>query len=461
MLKELVEKRLRLHEQAQAILKKASEEERENLTAEEQQEFDRLHAEMDGLKATIERIQRSDAVEKELAESAKRKTEPNRPAVDPPAGGDPAPSSRQIQASEEDRLLGFRAWLMAGSDLRSSITPQEEEIARRVGFNLGYKQVDIRLSPRPLKRIEEAEKWAPVHTRAQGVATGAGGAFGVPDETMRALEVALLTFGGMRTAASVLRTDSGADLPIPTANDTGQSGMILAENTQVSQQDVVFAQLVLQAFKYSSKMILVSVELLQDNVINLAQFLGTALGTRIGRITNNHFTVGTGSGQPNGIVTASSQGKVGTTGQTLSVIYDDLVDLEHSVDPAYRVGARWMMHDSSLKVVKKLKDSTGRPLWVPGNAGVASMAGSPPDTILGYPIVINQDVPVMAANAKSILFGSLDKYLIRDVTSISLLRLDERFADYHQVAFLAFSRHDGDLLNAGTNPVKHYANSAS
>ena len=74
--------------------------------------------------------------------------------------------------------------------------------------------------------------------------------------------------------------------------------------------------------------------------------------------------------------------------------------------------------------------------------------------------MINNDVAVMAANAKSILFGALDKYLIRDTAGITLLRLDERFADFHQVAFLAFSRHDGDLLNAGTNPVKHYANSA-
>lgn len=461
MLKDLVEKRLRLHEQAQAILKKATEEKREKLTAEEQQEFDRLHTEMDDLRQTIDRIQRSEAVEKELAESTKRKTEPNRPAVEPHAGGDPAaPVARQIQATEEDRLQGFRAWLMAGSDLRAQITPQEEEVARRVGFNLGYKQIDIRLSLRPLKRIEGAEDWKPTY-RAQGVGTGAGGGFGVPDETMRALEVALLQFGGMRLGATVLRTDLGADLPIPTANDTAQTGMILAENTQVSQQDVVFGQLVLQAFKYSSKMILVSVELLQDNVINLAQFLGTALGTRIGRITNTHFTVGTGTSQPNGIVTASAQGKVGATGQTISVTYDDLVDLEHSVDPAYRVGARWMMHDSSLKVLKKLKDTTGRPLWVPGTAGVASIAGVAPDTVLGYPIIINQDVPVMAANAKSILFGAIGSYLIRDVVNISLLRLDERFADFHQVAFLAFSRHDGDLLNAGTNPVRHYQNSAT
>lgn len=455
MVKELIEKRLRLHEQAQAVLNKAKDAKRETVSADELAEFDAIHAEMDALKATIDRMERSEAVERELAESRGRKTEPNTPVpeIRHAEHGQPAPASRFIETTEEDRLEGFRAWFMAGSDLRTKITPQQAEIARRVGFDLSVRQVDVRLSRSPLKRVSDAEKWT--QYRAQGVGTGPAGLFAVPDETMRALEVALLTFGGMRQASTVFRTDRGADLPIPTVNDTTQAGVLLGENSTVATQDVVFSQIVLQAFKYSSKMILVSVELLQDNVINLAQFLGEALGTRIGRITNTHFTTGTGSGQPNGVVTASTNGKTGSTGQTTSVIYDDLVDLEHSVDPAYRIGARWMMHDSSLKVVKKLKDTTGRPLWLPG------MAVNAPDTILGYPFVINQDVAVMAASAKSILFGDFGKYLIRDTAEISLLRLDERFADFHQVAFLAFSRHDGDLLNAGTNPVKFYTNSAT
>ena len=146
---------------------------------------------------------------------------------------------------------------------------------------------------------------------------------------------------------------------------------------------------------------------------------------------------------------------VGQVGQTTSVIYEDLVDLEHSVDPAYRAEAEFMFHDDTLKVLKKLKDADGRPLWLPG------VAVREPDTILGYNYVINQDMPIMAANAKSILFGDFSKYMIRDVMDLMLLRLVERYADFAQVGFIAFSRHDGDLLDAGTNPIKHYANSAT
>jgi len=223
----------------------------------------------------------------------------------------------------------------------------------------------------------------------------------------------------------------------------------------VNQQDVAFGQLVLGAFKYSSKMVLVSVELMQDNSINLANFLGEALGTRIGRITNNHFTTGAGTTLPKGIVTAATSGKVGLTGETTSLIFDDLVDLEHSVDPAYRQNGRFMFHDKTLAALKKIKDSQQRPLFLPG------LSVNAPDTILGYPYTVNQDMPQMAANAKSVVFGDLSKYIIRDVLGITLLRLDERYAEFHQVAFLAFARFDGNLLDAGTHPVKYFQNSAT
>jgi HK97 family phage major capsid protein len=160
-------------------------------------------------------------------------------------------------------------------------------------------------------------------------------------------------------------------------------------------------------------------------------------------------------------VTASASGKVGTTGQTLTVTYDDLVDLVHSIDPLYRgPRARFMLHDSSLKVIQKLKDTQNRPIWVAG-LGEPSLAAPNPSTILGYPYTINPDMPVMAANAKSILFGDFSNYLVREVTDFTVLRLVERYAEYLQVAFIGFQRVDGNLINAGTNPIKFYQNSAT
>jgi HK97 family phage major capsid protein len=106
-----------------------------------------------------------------------------------------------------------------------------------------------------------------------------------------------------------------------------------------------------------------------------------------------------------------------------------------------------MLHDTTLKAIKKLKDSLGRPLWVPG------AASKEPDTILGYQYQINQDMPVIATSAKQMLFGAFNKYIIRSVKDLYVLRLDERYAELGQVAFIGFARYDGNLIDAGTHPV--------
>ncbi len=218
-------------------------------------------------------------------------------------------------------------------------------------------------------------------------------------------------------------------------------------------EDVEFGQLVLNAFKFTSKKVLVSLELMQDSNENLADVIGAALGERIGRITNDYFTTGTGSSEPKGIVTAATTS--GTTLAAKTPTYIELVATEAGVDPAYRPGAGWMFPDTELQEIKKIVETTtGRPIWLP------NMAGGAPDTILGYPYFVNQSMAAAAStgSGKSILFGQLSKYIVRDVRDVTLLRLDELYAEYYQVAFVAFSRHDGDLLDAGTHPVVYTAN---
>jgi HK97 family phage major capsid protein len=422
--KALREKRSHLAKQAEGILTKATGESRA-LTAEEQSQFDKIHAEVDSLKSMIDAIERQDAVNEELETDVEREAPPGEP-------------------SQEQRSQALKTWLLASAMPASA---EQRNLAGRCGIDLGRTELNLRFAPKAPRTVAEA--------RALSVGTTTVGGYTVPQGFQRTLEEALLAYGAMRENATVLRTDSGSDLPFPTVNDTAQKGALLAENTAASEQDVAFGQLILQAYKYSSKMVRVSVELLQDSAFNLEEYLGRALGERIGRITNEHFTTGDGSSKPNGIVTASTLGKTGANGQTTSVTYADLVDLLHSVDPAYRSNAVWMMHDTTVKAIKKLVDSQGRPLWASG------IDVKEPDTILGHRFIVNNDCPVMAASAKSVLFGAVDKYLIRDVSDIQLVRLNERFGELHQIGFLAFYRGDGDLLDAGTHPVKYYANSAS
>lgn len=281
---------------------------------------------------------------------------------------------------------------------------------------------------------------------SQSVGSGSGGGYSVPDEVMLPIVEALKAFGGMRAVSTVVPTRSGSDLPIPTDDDTSMVGEIINEHTEHSEGDVAFGQVVLQGFLYSSKIIKVSRQFLQDFNGNVAAYLGRKIGERIGRIQNTHFTVGDGSSKPRGVVPASTLGK--TAAGFAAITYDELVDLMHSVDPAYQPNGRWMMNFTTLGMIQKLIDSNGQPLWGP-------MANEGPSTVLGRPYIINQDMPDVTTGSRSLLYGDLSSYHIRDAGNVIVLRLDERFAEKLQVGFIGFLRSDGDLVDAGTNPVKH------
>ena len=290
--------------------------------------------------------------------------------------------------------------------------------------------------------------------------TGSEGGYTVPAAVASSLIDSLKLFGGMRSVAELLNTAQGNALSFPTTDGTSEVGEILAENAQASSADPVFGTVGLNVFKYSSKIIAVPIELLQDSSVDIEAFIRKRIIERIGRITNQHFTTGTGTGQPRGIVTAASSGKIGTTGQTLSVVYDDLVDLLESVDEAYQLGGKckFMFSQSLRKVLRKLKDTAGRPIWTPGyEAGITAGA---PDLLLGKEVALNNDMPVPAANAKSIIYGDMSKYIIRDAMQVNLMRFDDSvYASKGQVGFLAFMRSGGNLVDSGA--VKYYQHSAT
>lgn len=297
---------------------------------------------------------------------------------------------------------------------------------------------------------------------AMSTTTTTEGGFTVATEYMRAVERALKDFGGMLEVATVINTASGATMNFPTNDATAEVGAIIGQNTTVNRADTTFANVAVDVYKYTSNDIAIPFELLQDSFIDIETLVQTILAERLGRIWNTHATVGTGTGQPRGIVTGAALGKTGTTGQTTSVTYDDLVDLQHSVDPAYRrlPGVGFMFSDSTLRAIRKLKDSQNRPLFVPGYE--TGMPGGAPDTLLGSPIYINQDMPTMAANAKSILFGAYSKYVIRRVMDLTVFRMtDSAFTRAGQIGFVAFQRAGGNLVDVGGASVKYYANSAT
>lgn len=290
---------------------------------------------------------------------------------------------------------------------------------------------------------------------AMSTTTTTEGGYTVPSEIAAMVINKLKAFGGMREVAEIITTESGNPLNFPTSDGTGEVGEIVGENTGAAALDITFGTLPLNTFKYSSKKIALPVELIQDSAIDVIAFVVDRLATRIARKQNSDFTIGGGTTLPDGVMLKAATGKTGTTGQTLTVIYDDLVDLKHSVNRAYRANAKYMMNDLSVAIVSKLKDTTGRPIWVP------SVDVGAPDMLNGHAVVINDDVAVMAASAKSIAFGDFSKYMIRDVAnSTSMRRFDDSaFALLGQVGFCGWTRSGGNLID--TAAVRIYVNSAT
>lgn len=305
-----------------------------------------------------------------------------------------------------------------------------------------------------------AEDWAE-YRNTMSTTTPAEGGYTVQSEVASTLIDALKAFGGMRSVAEILKMSQGNPLSFPTSDGTAETGELIAQNVTATAADPTFGTVDLPVYKFSSKIIAVPFELLQDSAIDIEAFVRNRIATRLGRVTNTYFTTGTGTSQPRGVIVGATVGvtAANSTSQVTTVLYDTLIDLVHSVDPAYRVAAcKFMMNDASVKQIRKIKDGQSRPIFNPGYE--LNVPGGAPDTLLGYPIVINQDVAVMAASAKSIAFGDFSQYKIRDVMQAEMFRFtDSAYTKLGQVGFLAWMRSGGNLVDVSA--VKTLVNAAS
>lgn len=290
--------------------------------------------------------------------------------------------------------------------------------------------------------------------------TGSQGGYTVPTQVSTDLVNALKDYGGIRRIADRLLTSTGQTINYPTSDGTAEVGEIITQNTTATASDATFGQVAIGAFKFSSKIITVPIELLQDSVIDVEAFVAQRVRDRIGRIQNTKFTIGVGTTEPNGLTVAATVGKTGLAGQTLTIIYDDLVDVIDSIDVAYAgMGPlTWQFGQSLRKVIRKIKDTTGRPIWTPNyDAGIA---GGLADQLLGYDVNINNDMPAPGVSAVSLSFGQHKKYLVRDTMEVTLFRFDDSaYMSKGQVGFLAWARADANLLDVSA--VKTYKHSAT
>ncbi len=415
-IKDLREKMARIATEARAKLSEVTDETPEERAAEVEREFDAMMADHDKLSARAERL--------EKAEAALR-------AADAPADISKRPTFEQRSAPAVDH---------------GEIVDYRHAFYEMVS-NGGVDGLDNEV--RQVLRQGEA--------RAQTAGTNSAGGFTVPTELATFIEKSMIASGPMYGDQyfTTINTTAGNAFNIPTVDDTAVTAEAHTEGTQPTDdggKDATFAQKTLNAFAFNSEWVRWSAELNMDSVLNMESLLGELLGERLGRIANSKLTTGSGSSDVEGIVTNSAAGV--TAAATGAITADEIIDLIHSVDPAYRASpnSAIMMNDSTLAAVRKLKDGNGNYLWQMGNyqAGV-------PQTILGYNVVVNQDMDSLAAAKKVMLFGDMSKFYVRKVGAPSLYVARERFAP--DFGILGYIRFDGVLTN--TAAIKHLITAAS
>ena len=391
---ELRGQRADLIKNASAIVETAQAEGR-SLTTEEVAKFDKMEADARSMKEQIDVIERQAEMKKELASIEGEKRE---------------------LAPKATKSSAFSKYLRHGL---GSLNSEERSLIQQRGTNV------------------------------QIVGTDSLGGFLVPQDFSDELEVATAFTGEVERLAKKLNTAGGGLLDYPAVDDTATDAVKTDESASLTVADMTFSNFQLSAYNYSS-LVKVSTQLLQDSAFDLNAFLVEAMGERIARATNNAFTLGDGSGDPQGIVVGSQKG-ADAAGAT-AITADDILNLIYSVDASYRKKDSFglMAHDNIISAIRSLGvgSSNDFPIFIPG------MAAGEPDRVFGVPMYVNNDMQSTIATAtKTIVAADFSKYVVRNAGGVQMVRLDERFADNLQVGFVAYKRADAKVINNAA--IKH------
>lgn len=457
---ELLQKRAQIHADAVVVLNKTEQ------TAETREQVRKMFVDVDAIGEDLKNIERSDSIAAELA--SKNGTLPNG-------------ENRAADADVKEYRKAYFSYLTNGrpngpKNIRGGAS--SEEMAKLESASRAWEAMTQ--EQRRAVMVEQRDQQA--GTQSITYTEGNLGGYFVPAGFVYDIEQATKYFAPLLDGSTIriMETATGNVLPYPTSNDTNQAWTLVSETTQVADGgtapnypnqgtsaptanpgNVLASQITFGAYKGTTGLIRVSLELMQDSAFSLEAFLKEAFAVRLGRGYEYYLTQGSGSNAPLGIVPAiaasgataitaagsSTTDGVATNTGANSVGYQDLVNLIHSVDPTYRRGAKFMFHDQTLGQFKRQLDKFGRPLWVP------AVKDGEPDTLCGYAYVINQSFAQIAASATTVAFGSFNKFIARKVRDLSIARLDERFADFGEVAYVGFSRIDSRLVDAGTHPL--------
>lgn len=416
LMKSLQTRRLSAWEQAKKLLDEAEGRADHALTAEEETTYQRLNADIDQIDQRVKEWVDAEKRRKDAEESFRELlAQPVDPAHKPPGGpGGPAGGD-------------------TASQLRSFLKGE------------AGKSYEIRAD-----RVVAVDEF-----RTLSKLTAAAGLNTVKTSFYDRLMAHLIEVSGILTAGpTLLTTTTGEQIQVP--KTTGHStGALTAEAAAIAASDPTFGQVPLDAFKYAL-LLQLSNELLNDTSVDLEGYIAMQAGRAVGNAFGTHAITGTGTNQPNGLVTAATLGVTGAASVAGAFSFDNLIDLFFSVIAPYRnsPSCAWMLRDSSLATARKLKDTNGSYLWTP-----AATVGAP-DTILSKPVYTDPNIAAVALSARSVLFGDISQYFVRQVGSIRFEQSEHFAFNTDLMTYRVVYRADGDLIDL-TGAVKYFIGNAA
>jgi HK97 family phage major capsid protein len=348
-----------------------------------------------------------------------------------------------------------------GEAPKASATAAVDELRAFIDASLRGDKVSMEIDLRGARRERELLRQGASAEELRVLAwdTGSSGSL-VPTTLARTLYEYMEASNGIWMAPTTrINTTSGEQLEFPRLAAHAIGTQVSGQGTALGGTDPTFAKMTLNAFKYG-QLVVVASEVVQDSGIDIASFLGRDLGRGLGRVIATDLVVGTGTNEPNGIMTAIvGSGTIATGGSLITPTVEKLIDLQYSVNDSYRSdpSCAWLMNDSTAGTIRKLRDGAGGTigafLWEPSLT--SGIINGTPDRLLGKPVYVDSNVAAAGSNAKTVAFGAMNAYYVRSVGNPVLESDNSRYFDTDQIGYRVKTRVDGDLIDtAAVNVIK-------
>lgn len=290
-------------------------------------------------------------------------------------------------------------------------------------------------------------------TRATAMSGGVGpeGGYFLPEEFRAEVIREIVTIPVIRSRATVFPVGAmaGSMPKMAGAVKTYWEGenQAFTETTIGAGFDVELGQILWRVWRLDG-LLRASRELFEDSGVNVGQLIITLFAEAIRAAEDKAFMTGSGVGQPLGLRNSAGVASIAQAGASL--VIDDIIKLIYKLGRQYRPGATFLLHNDIVRLVRLLKDTNGRPIWVePAEFGGIADQGQPA-RLYGYPAIEQDDIPTnlgAGTNESEIWFGSLRWYYVFDRQQLAVEATTEGAGAFekHQQVVKVFERLDGEL----------------